>query len=124
MATTTGSALLLQKSFEAPDEVRRFANGSLEIVNLGEHTVARATFAPGWHWSEHVGPIAQTKLCEVEHLAYVLSGRMRIRMEDGTEAEFGTGEVMAVKPRHDAWVLGKEPCVLIDFTGGPTYAKR
>lgn len=124
MRTTTGSVLLVQKSFDTPDEVRRFEKGTLEVVNVGEHTVARATFAPGWRWSEHVQPIAGTDLCEVEHLGYVVGGKMQVRMEDGSEAEFGPGDVMAVRPGHDAWVLGKEPCVLVDFAGASTYAKR
>lgn len=124
MRSTTGSVLLSQKSFELPDEVRRFERGTVEIVNLGEHTVARATFEPGWRWSEHVRPIAQTQLCEVEHLGYVVSGRMHVRMSDGTQAEFKAGDVMGVKPQHDAWVEGNEPCVVIDFAGASTYAKR
>lgn len=124
MRTTTGSVLLVQKSFDLPDEVRKFEKGSLEVLNLGEHTVARATFSPGWRWSEDVKPIAQTALCEVEHLAYVLSGRMTVRMNDGSQAEFAAGDIMAVKPHHDAWVLGSEPCVIIDFAGAANYAKR
>jgi mannose-6-phosphate isomerase-like protein (cupin superfamily) len=107
--------LLAGKSFEAPDEVRRFEKGTLEVVTVGEHTVARATLAPGWHWAEHIGPVAGTRLCDVEHLGYVVSGRMHVRMEDGSEAEFGAGEVLSIKPGHDAWVLGKEPFVFLDF---------
>lgn len=124
MATTTGSVLLVQKSFDMPDEVREFDKGSLEVVKFGEHTVARATFSPGWHWAEHVKPIAQTDLCEVEHLGYVVSGRMRVRAKDGSEADFKAGDIMALKPHHDAWVLGEDPCVLIDFAGAAAYAKR
>jgi quercetin dioxygenase-like cupin family protein len=123
MRTTTGSVLLAGKSFDAPDEVRRFEKGSLEVVNVAEYAVARATFAPGWHWAEHVGPMAGTRLCQAEHLGYIVSGRMQIRMEDGSEAEFGAGEVFTIKPHHDAWVLGKEPCVVLDFVGALTYAE-
>lgn len=123
MRTTTGSLLLAQKSFDQPDEVRQFEKGSIEIVKVGEHTVGRATFAPGWRWSQHVQPIAGTDLCEVDHLAYVVSGKMKVRMADGTEAEFGPTEIMAIRPGHDAWVLGKEPCVIVDFAGAATYAK-
>lgn len=120
----TGSLLLAPKSFELPDEIRRFEKGTVEIVTVGEYSVARGTFSPGWHWGEHLKAIAQTNLCEVEHLGYVLSGKMRIRMQDGTEAEFGAGDIMAVRPGHDAWVLGKEPCVIVDFAGAATYARR
>lgn len=123
MPTTSGS-LLLQKSFDTADEVRRFEKGTVEVVNVADHSLARATFLPGWRWSEHVRPIAQTELCDVEHLGYVVSGRMAVRMNDGSEAEFQAGDVMAVKPHHDAWVLGSEPCVIVDFTGAATYAKK
>lgn len=124
MPTTSGSLLLAQKSFDMADEVRRFEKGTVEVVNAGDHSLARATFLPGWRWSEHVRPIAQTELCDVEHLAYVVSGRMAVRMNDGSEAEFSTGEVMAVKPHHDAWVVGDQPCVIVDYTGAATYAKK
>jgi len=124
MPTTSGSLLLIQKSFDAADEVRRFEKGTVEVVNVADHSIARATFLPGWRWSEHVRPIAQTELCEVEHLGYVASGRMTVRMNDGSEAEFKAGDVMAVKPHHDALVTGSEPCVVIDFAGAATYAKK
>lgn len=124
MQSTTGSVLLTQKSFDMPDEVRRFERGYLEVVTVGEHTVARAHFEPGWRWSEHVKPVAQTELCLVEHFGYVVSGRMTIRTSDGTEAEFKTGDIMAIKPGHDAWVVGDTPCVLVDWAGATTYAKR
>jgi hypothetical protein len=124
MRTTSGSVLLVQKSFDTPDEVRRFEKGTVEVVNVGEHTVGRATFAPGWHWAEHLKGTAGTDLCQAEHLGYVIAGKMLIRMQDGSEAEFGAGDVMAVRPGHDAWVLGKEPCVVVDFAGAATYAKR
>jgi quercetin dioxygenase-like cupin family protein len=124
MRSSTGSILLTQKSFDTPDEVRRFEKGSLEVVNIGERSVARARFEPGWHWAEHVKPLAQTQLCEVEHFGYVLTGRMRIRMNDGTEAEYKAGDIMAVKPHHDGWVVGNEPCIVIDWAGGATYAKE
>ena len=123
MPTTTGSLMLGQKSFDTPDEVRNFEKGSMEIVTLGEHTVARATFEPGWRWATHVRPIAQTELCQVEHVGYVVSGHMKIRMKDGSEADYRPGDVMAVKPGHDAWVTGKAPCIVIDFAGAKTYAK-
>lgn len=124
MRSTTGSVLLTQKTFDMPDEVRRFDRGYLEVVNLGEHTVARATFEPGWRWSEHVKPVVQTDLCEIEHLGYVISGRITVRMSDGSEVEYKPGDILAIKPGHDAWVVGKEPCIMIDWAGASTYAKR
>lgn len=121
---TGGSALLGPKSFETPDEVRRFENGVVDVIALGDHSVARATFQPGWRWSENVKPLAQTELCEVAHECYFLSGRMHVRMEDGTEAEYKTGDVMYLQPGHDAWIVGDEPCVVLDWAGATTYAKK
>lgn len=123
MQSTTGS-VLVQKSFDMPDEVRRFERGYVEVVKIGDHTVARANFEPGWRWSQHLKPVAQTELCEVEHLGYVISGKMKIRMSDGSEAEYKAGDLMAVKPGHDGWVTGTEPCVIVDWAGASTYAKR
>jgi quercetin dioxygenase-like cupin family protein len=114
MATTTPG--LDVKNLSAPDETRPFtANGRLEIVNVGGMVVGKGTFEPGWRWSEHVQPIAQTDSCQAAHAGYVLSGRMHIRMDDGTEAEMGPGDVMVAAPGHDAWVVGDEPCVFVDF---------
>jgi hypothetical protein len=124
MRSTTGSELAGPKKFEKPDEVRRFEHGIVEVVNLGDHSVARATFRPGWRWSGDVKPLAQTALCEVEHELYFISGRMRVRMADGTEVEFGDGDVAHVMPNHDAWVVGEEPCVVIDWAGATTYGKE
>ncbi len=123
MAVTTGS-VLVQKSFDEPDEIRRFERGTIDIVKIGERSVGRATFHPGWRWCEHVRPIAGTPLCEDEHFGYVLAGRLRIRMNDGSEAEYKAGDVMAVKPYHDAWVLGDEACVVIEWAAAATYAKK
>src|SRR5687767_1189697 len=104
------------KTFDNPDETRPFAaNGKMEIVKVGGHTVGKGTYEPGWRWSEHVKPLAQTDSCEASHAGYVLSGRMRVRMNDGTEAEAGPGSVVVIEPGHDAWVVGDEPCVLVDF---------
>jgi hypothetical protein len=124
MRSTTGSIMLGQKTFDMPDEVRSFEKGTVEVVTLGDHSIARATFGPGWRWSEHVKPIAQTPLCEVEHEGYVVSGRMHVRSQDGTEAEYKAGDVMHLAPNHDAWIVGDEPCVVIDWAGASTYAKK
>ena len=113
------------KSFDTPDEVRPFeGKGQAEIVNVAGHTVGRGTFEPGWKWSENVKPIAGTDSCQVSHLGYVVSGRMRVYMDDGSEGEVGPGDVMAIAPGHDAEVVGDEPCVSLDFGEFGEYAKR
>lgn len=108
-----------------PDERRDFPRGHLEAVHLTGLDFAVATFEPGWRWSESVAPIMGTEHCQVHHDGYVVQGRIRIRMEDGEEAELEAGEAFVVPPGHDAWVVGDEPCVLYDFAGGMAkdYAK-
>lgn len=113
------------RSFDAPDEVRPFeGNGEALVVNIAGHTVGRGTFEPGWKWSTDVKPIAGTDSCQVSHLGYVLSGRMIIHMDDGSDTEIGPGEVVAIPPGHDAEVVGDEPCVMVDFGEFGDYAKR
>ena len=112
------------KSLGKPDEVRNFNNGQIEIVTIGGGTVGRATFQPGWKWSNDVKPIAGTDLCQAPHFGYVLSGRLGTRMADGYEFEVGPGDVLLIPPGHDGWVVGNEPCVLIDWNGATNYAKR
>jgi uncharacterized cupin superfamily protein len=115
---------LESKSFSSPDEVRPFADkGQVELVKVGDGVVGRATFEPGWRWSEHVKPIAGTDSCQAAHMGYVVSGRQAVRMDDGTEIEFGPGDVVAIPPGHDGWVVGDEPCVVVDFIGMENYAK-
>jgi uncharacterized cupin superfamily protein len=112
------------KRFDAPDEVRRFqGNGQMDMVNVAGHAVGRGTFEPGWRWSENVRPIAGTDSCQVSHLGYVVSGRMRVQMDDGTESEVSTGDVVAIPPGHDAVVVGDEACVMLDFGEVAGYAK-
>jgi quercetin dioxygenase-like cupin family protein len=91
---------------------------------LGEITVGRGVLEPGWRWSEHVQPLAGTDSCEASHTGYVLSGRMRVAMADGVEGEAGPGFAFVIPPGHDAWVVGDEPCVFLDFTGMDEYATR
>jgi hypothetical protein len=113
------------KSFDAPDEVRPFeGKGHADVVTVAGHAVARGVFEPGWKWSTNLKPIAGTESCEVSHLGYCASGRMRIYMDDGSEAEIGPGEAAAIPPGHDAEVVGDEPCVWIDFGEIQEYAKR
>lgn len=113
------------KRFDSPDEVREFeGNGHADVVNIGGRTVGRGTFEPGWTWSGNIKPIAGTESCEVSHLGYVVSGRMRVTMDDGSAGECGPGDVVAIPPGHDAEVIGDEPCVLVDFGEFGEYAKR
>ena len=113
------------KRFDSPDEVREFeGKGKADVVNVGGRIIGRGTFEPGWKWSENVKPIAGTDSCEVSHLGYMLQGRMRVFMDDGTEGEAGLGDVVAIPPGHDAEVVGDEACVFLDFGEFGEYAKR
>jgi quercetin dioxygenase-like cupin family protein len=114
-----------RKRFDHPDDTRPFQEdkGGVEILNIGGGVVGRATFEPGWKWSEHVKPIAGTESCQAAHFGYVLSGRQVIRMDDGTEAEIGAGDIVSIPAGHDGWTVGDEPCVVLDFSGMATYAK-
>jgi uncharacterized cupin superfamily protein len=112
------------KNLNTPDEVRTPPKTKVEVVKVGDSTIMRATFEPGWKWSECVKPIVGTKSCQVSHVNYVISGRMKVVMDDGTEKVMGPGDAADIPPGHDAWVVGNEPCVAIDFAAGNTYAKK
>lgn len=113
------------KNFESPDETRPFeGKGEANLVHVAGRSIGRATFEPGWTWSENVKPIAGTDSCEVSHLGYVVSGRMTIHMDDGSDQELGPGDAYAIPPGHDAEVVGNEPCVMVDFGEIDEYAKR
>jgi quercetin dioxygenase-like cupin family protein len=114
---------MVKKSFDAPDEVRSVDKGKVEVVDLGNVKAMRTTFQPGWRWSECVKPIVKTDSCQVAHLIHVHSGRMVCKMDDGSEVEFGPGDVGVIPPGHDAWIVGDEAFVGVDFQGGGTYAK-
>ena len=111
-----------KKSLNSPDETRSFPKGKLELVTLDGVTFGKMTLQPGWKWSESVKPIAKTKSCEAPHTQYHVSGRMMVKMDDGTEKEFGPGDVSIIPPGHDAWVVGNDPVVSIDITGMSKYA--
>lgn len=111
------------KNLGSPDETREFDRGKMDVVTLDDVTVGRAVFEPGWKWSECVRPIAGTESCEVPHVGYVISGRMQVRMDDGAELALSPGDAVTIPPGHDAWVLGDEPCVMLDFSGADQYAK-
>jgi quercetin dioxygenase-like cupin family protein len=117
-------AKLEGKSLDKPDETRPVDKGSVQIVELDGATVMRTTFEPGWRWSECVKPMVGTESCEVHHVGYVISGRMHVRMDDGQELEVGPGDVLQIPPGHDAWTVGDEPYVGLDFKGGAEYAKK
>lgn len=113
------------KSLDSPDETRPFeGKGKADVVEVAGQTIGRAVFEPGWKWSENVKPIAGTESCEVAHLAYVVSGSMTVRMDDGAEQEIGPGDAVAIPPGHDAEVTGDEACVMVDFGEFGDYAKR
>jgi uncharacterized cupin superfamily protein len=116
-------AKMERKTFDTPEETRTVDKGKIDVVKLGDVTAMRARFEPGWRWSECVKPVVGTESCEVAHLMHVVSGRMGVRMDDGTEVEFGPEDVGIIPPGHDAWIIGQEPFVGIDFQGGAVYAK-
>jgi class 3 adenylate cyclase len=116
-------ARLQRRSLEKPDEVRSFPNGRLEIFELDDIVVGRTVFEPGWRWSEAVKPIAGTAFCEYHHLGYVVAGRLHVEMSDGTGLEIGAREVFEIPSGHDAWVVGDEPWVTIDFAGMRSFGR-
>lgn len=111
------------KDFRQPDEVREFPKGRLELISIGGATVGRAVFEPGWKWSTSVQPLVNTKSCEAPHFQYHVSGILRILMDDGTEFDCRPGDVSLLPSGHDAWVVGSEPAVVVDFQGMIDYAK-
>ena len=105
-----------KKSLDTPDETRDFEQGKLQTATLSDFKVARAVFQPGWKWSEHVKPLAQTNSCQVRHTGYVISGQLKIVMDDRSEADLGPGDAYVIEPGHDGWVVGDEPFVAIDVS--------
>lgn len=114
---------VILKRFDEPDEVRTMTLGVFELVHLGGMTIGRATYEPGWKWSEHVGPTVGASLCEVEHVGMVLSGTATAAFEDGTVIELQAGSLFYIPPTpHDSWVVGGEPYVSLHFLGADHYA--
>jgi hypothetical protein len=109
-------------SFDAPAEVREFPHGRAEVVSIGGGEVGRLVFEPGWRWSNDVKPLAGTDSCLAPHFQYHVSGRLGIRMDDGTEIVAGPGDVTSLPSGHDAWVVGDEPAVVVDWYGASNYA--
>jgi len=110
-------------SFGKPSEVRKFPKGKLELIKIGGATVGRAVFEPGWKWSESLQPIAKTKSCEAAHFQYHIAGVLMVMMDDGTKIECRPGDVSLLPSGHDAWVVGDEPAIVVDFQGMVDYAK-
>lgn len=112
------------KRFETPDETRVFEKGKFEIVTIGGMTIGRATYQPGWKWSQHVSPIAGTPLCDVEHVGMVVSGTAVAVLEDGFEIELTPGSLFYIPAGpHDSWVIGDEPYISLHFLGADKYTK-
>jgi quercetin dioxygenase-like cupin family protein len=127
-AYSKGSVMLVTdvvlKRFESPDEVREMTKGRFEIVRLGGVTIGRATYEPGWRWSEHVGPTIGAMRCAVEHVGLVLSGTATAAFDDGRVIELKTGELFYIPPvPHDSWVIGDQPYVSLHFLGADHYAR-
>jgi len=111
------------KNFNQPDEVREFPLGRLELIKIGGATVGRGIFQPGWKWSESVMPIAKTKSCEAPHFQYHVSGVLEVKMDDGSMHICKPGDISLLPEGHDAWVVGNEPVIVVDFQGMVDYAK-
>ena len=109
-------------NFDSPAEVRTFEKGRFELYRVGPMTLGRATYEPGWKWSEHVGAATGERSCQVEHVGLVLSGQAAVLMEDGTEKVMREGEFFYVPPGHDSWVVGDEPYVSLHIRGSEDYA--
>lgn len=112
------------KQFESPDEVREFEKGRLELVTVAGQTLGRATYQPGWKWSDHVGPLVGASRCSVEHLGVVLSGHATAAFDDGRVFDLTPGTAFYIPPEpHDSWVVGDEPYVSLHLMGASHYAK-
>ena len=111
------------RSLESPDETRTFDHGQVQVVKIGDATIGRYSFEPGWRWSESVKPIAKTDSCQAHHVGYILTGRLHVVTDDGGETELAPGEAYDVEPGHDAWVVGDQPVTSVEFSGAETYAK-
>ena len=122
---TPSAQKLVRKAKQSPDETRTFKDGKgkVDVFSLGDSTVGRGEFEPGWRWSDHVKPIAGTPSCQASHTGCILEGRMIVKMDDGSQMEYGPGDFFLMPPGHDAWIVGDKRCVLLDFTGVSKYAK-
>jgi hypothetical protein len=118
-----GTQAYEQMDFAAPTETREFPHGRVDLVRIGDAEIGRLTLEPGWRWSADVKPLAGTELCEAPHFQYHVAGTLRVRTADGTEFDATPGQVTALPSGHDAWVVGDEPVVVVDWWGASNYAK-
>ena len=109
-------------NLDEPTETRTFEKGRFDVYRIGPATLGRATYEPGWRWSEHVGPATGGSSCQVEHVGLVLSGRAVAKMDDGSEKVMEPGDFFYVPPGHDSWVVGDEPYVSLHIMGSEDYA--
>jgi len=112
-----------QKRFDKADETRTFEYGRVDLIRIGDSEIGRLTLEPGWRWSTHVKPLAGTDWCEAPHFQYHVAGILHIQMTDGTEFDAVPGDVTALPQGHDAWVVGDEPVVVVDWWGASEYAR-
>lgn len=115
---------VILKRFENPDETRVFEKGKFELIRIGGMTIGRATYQPGWKWSEHVGKVSGAKSCSVEHVGMVIAGCATAAMDDGRVIEMRAGDVFYIPPGHDSWVVGDEAYVSLHFMGADDYAQE
>jgi len=123
MATPVSISKFEVKSHSSPDEVRSPDKTRVEVVKLEGYTIGRFNFQPGWRWSECVKPVAKTDLCQLSHVGHAVSGKIRVRMADGSEKTISAGESYTIPPGHDAWVEGSEPFVGVEVLSADVYAK-
>jgi class 3 adenylate cyclase len=116
-------ARLQKRNLAQPDEVRSVGRGTLELVELGDSAFGRITYEPGWRWSTDLKPIVGTDLCDIHHVGYVISGRLQVQMGDGSAMEAQAGDIFEIPPGHDAWVIGDEPWISVDWTGRRFFGK-
>ncbi len=114
----------MKKTLNAPDETREFGHGKVDLFHVGGGTVGRFELQPGWRWSNDVKPLAGTGWCQQPHFGYQVSGVLHVAMSDGSEYELEPETIGVIPPGHDAWVVGNEPVVSIDWSGAATYAQK
>lgn len=112
-----------KRDFSAPDETRTPDKTTVELVRVGDGQIGRYTFQPGWKWSECIKPVVGTDSCQVEHIGYCVSGSLHVVHEDGSEFDTTPGDVYRIMPGHDAWTVGNEPAIFVEFQGAANYAK-
>ena len=108
--------VLQKKNFQNPDTTQTPTNVRTENITIGDSTVSKQTYQPGWQWSKDIKPIAKTNSCQVHHFGVLVSGRLRVRADDGQEMDLGPDDVVDIPPGHDGWTIGNEPAIFYWFT--------